>query len=71
MENCYDKNETMKLLGHQVYSEIININELGKLIKDVAQARQVNFDVDAAYDIYTLGYIYGKRAERRRRKKNN
>lgn len=69
MKFIYNENETMRLLGKQSYGEIYGRNqEAYKGIKEIQQARMHEFTVDAAFDIFMLGYIYGKRAERKRRR---
>ena len=66
--SCYDKNETMKLLGNQKVMFIYR-DGIKKKIDDIAKARPFSVTPDAAIDIFMLGYICGKRAERARRKK--
>lgn len=66
----YKKNETMKLLGHQCIAESFWCNdEVRKQVEHIAEGRPCSFTIDAAADIFALGYIYGKRAERARRKR--
>lgn len=68
--NPYYKNDAMRLLGYQCMIEIFWCNEeVRRQINQIAEARPQSFTIDAAADIFTLGYIYGKRAERARRKK--
>lgn len=65
----YEKNETMKLLGHQCMVESFWCNdEVRKQVKHIAEGRPCSFTIDAAADIFALGFIHGKRAERARRK---
>ncbi len=67
--SVYQKNDTMRLLGEQHSSEIFWLNgEARKQIRQISEARPYSFTLDAAGDIFVLGYIYGKRAERARRK---
>lgn len=66
--NPYRKNDTMRLLGHQ-YSIIWDNDVVRHEIKEISEARPHTFTISAASDIFMLGYIYGKRAERARRKK--
>lgn len=67
--NPYEKNETMKLLGHQCIAESFWCNdEVRKQIKHIAEGRPCSFTIDAAADIFTLGFIHGKCAECARRK---
>ena len=68
--NPYRKNETMRLLGHQYAVSIFWYNdEVRQEIKQISEARPYSFSLAAASDIFMLGYIHGKRAERARRKK--
>lgn len=65
--NPYRKNETMKLLGKQT-CEALFFDEVRKQIHDIAEARNTRFDYNAAMDVFLLGYIYGKKEERARKK---
>ena len=67
-ESPYDKNDTMKLIGHQNILPIFT-DEATKQMDDVAKARPYSFSYSGAIDMFILGYINGKRAERARRKK--
>lgn len=67
-ENPYYVNDTMRLLGHQHYADIIT-PEVCKMMDDIAKARPHTVVFDTAMDMLTLGYIIGIRAERARRKK--
>lgn len=68
-QNPYEKNETMKLLGKQCMIDTFWCNEeVRKEIEEIAVARPYSFTNSAAADIFTLGYIHGKRTERARRK---
>ncbi len=70
MGNIYDTNETMRLLGRQDYCALYNREgEAYKGIKEIQQARTSEFVMDAAFDIFALGFIHGKRVERNRNKK--
>ena len=67
--NPYEKNKTMKLLGKQFMVSVFWQNEeVHKAIEEIAEARPYSFTIEAAADIFTLGYIYGKQAERARRR---
>lgn len=67
--NVYEKNKTMKLLGRQRMATAFWCNDkVRKGIDEIAEARPYSFTKDAAADIFTLGYIYGKQAERARRR---
>lgn len=39
-------------------------DKVRKGIDEIAEARPYSFTIEAAADIFTLGYIYGKQAER-------
>lgn len=68
--NPYEKNETMRLLGYQYAAPLFWCNdEVRQEIKHISEARPYSFSINAASDIFMLGYIHGKRAERARRKK--
>lgn len=68
--NPYHKNDTMMLLGYQYPISIFWGNdEVQKQIQQISEARPYSFTLSAASDIFMLGYIHGKRAERARRKK--
>ena len=65
----YNANETMKLLGRQSMVYVLDrYPEVEEQITEIARARPYSFALDAACDLCMLGYIYGKRAERARRK---
>lgn len=67
--NPYEKNKTMKLLGKQIMVSVFLQNEeVRKAIEEIAEARPYSFTINAASDIFALGYIEGKRAERAKRK---
>lgn len=67
--NPYEKNKTMKLLGKQIMvSAFWQNEEVRKAIEEIAEARPYYFTINAASDIFALGYIEGKRAERAKRK---
>ena len=67
--NPYEKNKTMKLLGKQFMVSVFWQNEeVRKAIEEIAEARPYSFTIEAAADIFTLGYIYGKQADRARRR---
>lgn len=70
MNNIYAKNDTMRMLGKQYAIPLFWENEeVMQQIKDISEVRPYSFTVDAASDIFMLGYIHGKRAERKRRNK--
>lgn len=68
MKSIYDVNDTMRMLGNQDSSIAYN-GDARKQIDEIAEARPYSFTLDAAADIFMLGYIYGKRAERTKKKK--
>lgn len=69
MSNVYKKNKTMQLLGKQRMVTAFWCNDkVRKGINEIAEARPYSFTIEAAADIFTLGYIYGKQAERSRRR---
>lgn len=71
MITCYDKNPTMQLLGKQSSFLFWCNDEVRKEIQEIAEARPCSFTIEAACDIFMLGYIHGKRAERDRKKVDN
>ncbi len=68
----YEMNETMKLLGNQYYLEVLKDGSPEReAYNDMMNAHRENGHVhcgDVAMDAFVLGYIYGKRAERARRR---
>lgn len=70
MKNCYEKNNTMKLLGKQNSLFFWCNEDIKKEIHDILEARPGSFTFSAAFDIFMLGYIHGKR-EVRKKKQNN
>ena len=70
MGTYYDTNETMKMLGCQYYLNIFK-NEKRDAFNDMMNAYRAKGNihyVDIAMDAFMLGYIYGKREERKKRK---
>lgn len=68
--NPYKKNDTMRLLGHQYSAPVFWCNDkVREQIRQISEGRPYTFTLSAASDIFMLGYIHGKRAERARRKK--
>ncbi len=66
----YRKNKTMFVIGKHSAGEAFWSNEeVRRQIEDIAEARPHCFTNEAAADIFMLGYIHGKRAERARRKR--
>lgn len=66
-ENPYRANATMELLGKQVPLKILT-EEIKKQMCEITEARKCTTTFMTAIDMFMLGYIYGKRAERARRK---
>lgn len=67
----YDANETMKLLGKQFYYQILN-DERKDAFNDMMNAHRTEGRIhyfDLAMDAFMLGYIYGKRVERARKRR--
>lgn len=66
-DNPYEANDTMILLGHQ---DIIGVytQEARKQMNEIVNARRFTTTRETALDMFMLGFIYGKRAERRRRR---
>ena len=67
MNNIYEYNETMKMIGEQnAITSLIDDSEK-QMIQDVIDAHK-NYPEDSnteILDYLTLGYILGKRAERK------
>ena len=66
--NPYSKNDTMKMLGKNYYMPALNRQTFSEL-DDILEAIPFSCAENTAMDIFMLGYIHGKRAERARRKK--
>lgn len=67
IQAVYDSNDTMKLLGKQYTGKMLG-QEQFNAINDIAKARPRSFTESSAIDLYLLGYIYGQRAERAKKK---
>ena len=70
----YRENKTMEMIGHQCFLHLLSKDygiakeDFGNLLD--AYDNQVEYDlVEVTANGFMLGYIYGKRAERARRKK--
>ncbi len=68
-KNIYDENETMKLLGMQAYYLLAMPGEIahedfGNILE--AHRKYMPDELSKSLDFFTIGYIYGKRAERAR-----
>ncbi|MBS6396680.1 MAG: hypothetical protein KH452_05965 [Clostridiales bacterium] len=68
MRTCYGTNATMQMLGKNVYIGPLNMQTFSE-IDDILEARPYSCSRDTAMDIFMLGYIHGKRADRERRKR--
>lgn len=68
MTNEYDANDTMRFLGKQFTLEIIQETNAWKDIQSIITARAGEKTLMSMLDCFMIGYIHGKRAERRRRK---
>ena len=67
-KNHYEINATMRLLGKQCATDVFwRNNKARKAIDEIAEARPYSFTLEAASNIFVLGYIFGKRAERARK----
>lgn len=75
MANLYEANETMVMLGQQNTLEILSDEELRKKFDEVLQAHSdhtlpsVSLLFEIGIDFFSLGYVMGKRAERKKKKK--
>lgn len=67
VETIYDKNETMRMLGNNTYMGALNKQTFSEL-DNILEARPYTCTRDTAMDIFMLGFIHGKRADRVRRK---
>lgn len=71
MADLYEYNKTMQLLGKQYYNRMISDEDL-KAINDIVTANLKAANVDThsmLMDIFVYGFIQGKRAARREKKK--
>lgn len=69
MSFVYDVNPTMKMLGKNIYLRALDQQTFSEL-DDILEARPYSCTRDTAMDIFMLGFIYGKRAERKKRKRS-
>lgn len=67
-DNPYETNATMEFLGKQAPLAILT-DEIKKQMGEITEARKYTTTYMTALDMFMLGYIHGKRAERARRKK--
>lgn len=71
MANIYEANETMRLIGKQNYADILPVEEI-KNVWDIVDASLKSDRPDLTFmyfDLVVYGYLLGKKAERKRRKK--
>lgn len=66
-QNPYYENPTMRMLGKNCYVGPLNQESFAQL-DEILKARHYSCTRDTAMDIFMLGYIHGKRAERAKRK---
>ncbi|MGI6068859.1 MAG: hypothetical protein ACOYBE_00330 [Blautia sp.] len=69
MSSMNHENETIQFLSRQRIGIFWANDEARKQVDEIAKARPYTVSVESAADVFTLGYIYGQRAERARRKK--
>ena len=67
MKNPYEVNDTMRMLGKQNEPYLGPGSDLIAKMDDITSARHYTTTIETACDMVTLGYIYGKKAERKRR----
>lgn len=67
-KNIYLLNDTMKMLGKNCYMKMLGNVEFEEL-ENIIIAHRFPCTKELAMDLFVLGYIHGKRAERARRKK--
>lgn len=66
-ETIYDANDTMRMIGYQQVQEIFT-SGARRQINEVLDVRKSEITFDAAIEMFIIGFIHGKRAERIRRK---
>lgn len=67
MKNPYEANDTMRMIGKQNEPYLGPGSDLIAKMDDITSARRYTTTIETACDMVTLGYIYGKKAERARR----
>lgn len=65
--DIYDANDTMRMIGYQQVPEIFT-SGARRQINEVLDVRKSEITFDAAIEMFIIGFIHGKRAERIRRK---
>ena len=71
MKNPYEVNDTMRMIGKQNEPYLGPGSDLIAKMDDITSARRYTTTIETACDMVTLGYIYGKKAERKRRNGNS
>lgn len=69
MSFVYNVNPTMEMLGKNTYVGALNEQTFSEL-DDILEARPYTCTRDTAMDIFLLGFIHGKRSERKKKKEN-
>lgn len=67
-KNPYDANDTMRMIGKNPVIWFMDNDVTFEILNDVMEARPYTATFETAQDLVMLGYIYGKRAERKRKK---
>ncbi len=74
-DSIYDSNKTMRLLGKQRTWTQVPLKEVFKQIDDILKASNTckykRSNTDICMDVFCLGFIYGRRAERARKNLKN
>ena len=68
----YNKNETMQMLGHQYIFPLFECEDVVKQYREAFKAIKEEHPLMneiECIDLFMLGYIWGKRTERAKRKK--
>jgi len=66
MTEKYNYNKTMRMIGQQTHLEYLNMSEIGDIITANMEFGKDIFDT--CLDGFSLGFIYGVRSERAKRK---
>lgn len=73
MSTYYETNETMKMIGRQYPLSFVGVDGIARVDFDnlinTHRMNRTKSYFDVALDGFLLGYIYGKREERAKRKK--
>lgn len=68
LSNVYTKNDTMRMLGRQPSKPFWFNPTVKEQIFDIAEALPGCFDLTAAYNLFMLGYVHGKKEEQKRQR---